>query len=1347
MTDDQNYDELKKQGSENVSKGVFISKPLKRENSFSWSWTGTATAISDAAPEIQTTKGVSWLSQISFSFFSPLMEKGWKQKSLTEYDVPLYSPYSDNYETDFIEFRENFTKFCEMKDKNGDPVSPSKAMRSAIWEQYKGDIKIGWVMFFFQRLGTYARPFLIGRLASFFASDDDPAALGYALANGFACASVFEMIFTLQVFFYGIRICVSLQQVLSRLIFNKTLSLAPEKQEGAESSGKIINLMSVDAESIARYFIIAVQGFGAVIDIFIATTLLCINVGIEGLVVLVVIILVFIFLKNFGSVITSWQKKALESKDLRAKYIGEVLHGIKLFKLYAWEEVLETRVLGARAKEVSITKGYYFRMFTIFAVNQSADVLFFLAIFGIYYARGKEIKIDTIFIAIGLIGILKSALFFTGWVLQLIFPLLVSIGRVSKFLTAKELEEYVEQVEEEDVVFEFENATLSWHDDKPQIEEARKDKGEGKDDADPKGGDAGVIDGFLLSHINLKIKRNQLTAIVGPVASGKSSLLNAVVGEMYLKDGKVRKNMQEDETLDLLAQSHYILNATVRENIVMGQKLDENRYVQSLRNAALIADINNSFPQQDKTEIGERGVTLSGGQKSRVALARALYRECDIYLMDDILSAVDPDVGDEIFERAILGQMMDTTRVIVMNSHLHNLAKCDHIIVIDEGKIQGEGTYDELVEKFAGLMRPRTGAEERAGHEQKATTERVVIKKASKTEELVGKETKEEGFVKGEVFWYFFRNMLNCCGTKGVMLLIFLISFVTNFLKLTPSTWLAIWASASDGGGSLFGDHPDSWYFTIWIGLNVSAIITYVCSLFFNISLVLTSSEKIHNDAWSGLLSARLVYFDTNLIGRIMNRFTADVANNDNQLVFQTNQVTGLGCLILIYLIFQIVAIPYIFIILIPMAYMFYRLSNYYIVTSRDLQRLKSISFSPIIAHFEECVNSMQIIRVCNYSDANKQKNSTLVSTFGRIYFSLLVSERWFAFRIALLSASIIFIMANMCVLLKSSFLNNAAILGLALTYIDACANMLQFTMRQLIQWMNSMVGVERLMDTRDAEPKEDPRILPIDPDPKSWPKEGNLEFKDVRFKYREELPEILKGLSFSVHGGEMIGVCGRTGSGKSTILLALYRMYSHTTGTILIDGVDIKDLGLKCLRSALSIIPQDPVILSGTLKYNLDPLDLCSEEKLFEVIKKMELDSHFHIEAEEKGINKLLSYEIKEKGENLSAGQKQLICIARVLLQDRKIVLLDEATANIDAETDAKIQKVLREFFKGKTVLTIAHRIDTIMDSDRVLLLNQGTVLEFGNPRELLKNPASEWSKFVKGDRKSSEEVEQSNV
>jgi len=1342
MKEKQNYENLKEKGSENVSKGVLLSQPLKRENSFSWSWTGTATAISDAAPEIQTTKGsVSWFSQLSFSFFSPLMAKGWEQKSLTQYDVPQYSPYSDNYDTDFIEFRENFTKFCKEKDKNGEPVSPSKALRRAIWQQYKGDLKYGWLMFFFQRIGTYARPFLIGRLASFFASDDDPAALGYALANGFAFASIVEMIFTLQVFFYGIRICVSLQQVLSRLIFNKTLSLAPEKQEGAESSGKIVNLMSVDAESIARYFVIAVQGFGAIIDIFIATILLCINVGIEGLVVLAVIILVFVFLKNFGSVITKWQKKALESKDLRAKYIGEVLHGIKLFKLYAWEEVLQTRVLGARAKEISITKGYFKRMFSIFAVNQSADVLFFLSIFGIYYARGKEIKIDTIFVAIGLIGILKGALFFTGWVIQQIFPLLVSLGRVSAFLTAKDLEKYVEDVEEEDFVFEFENATLSWHDEKPKTEEMEKDEAKGEE-AVLNGAESTVKDDFLLSNINLKIKRNQLTAVVGPVASGKSSLLNAVVGEMYLKDGKVRKNMTEDETLDLLAQSHYILNGTVRENIVMGQKFDENRYVHALRNAALIADINESFPQQDKTEIGERGVTLSGGQKSRVALARALYRECDIYLMDDILSAVDPDVGDEIFERAILGQMMDTTRVIVMNSHLHNLAKCDHIIVIDDGKIQGEGTYDELVEKFEGLMRPRTGADERAGHEQKATTERIVIKKASKTEELVAKETKEEGFVKGEVFWYFFRGMLNCCGTKGIILLIFLIQFVTNFSRLTPSTWLAIWASAQDGGGSLFGDHPDSWYFSIWVGLNCITIITYVCSMFFNINLVLNASEKIHNDAWAGILKAQLVYFDTNLIGRIMNRFTADVANNDSNLVFQTNQVTGLGCLILIYLIFQIIAIPYIFIILIPMAYLFYRLSNYYIVTSRDLQRLKSISFSPVVAHFEECVNSMQIIRVCNYSDANKQKNSSLVSTFGRIYFSLLVSERWFAFRIALLSSSIIFIMANMCVFLKSSFLDNAAILGLALTYIDQCANMLQFTMRQLISWMNGMVGVERLMDTRDAQPKEDPRILPIDPDPKSWPKEGNVEFKDVRFKYREELPEILQGLSFSVNGGEMIGVCGRTGSGKSTILLALYRMYSHTTGTILIDGVDIKDLGLKCLRSALSIIPQDPVILSGTLKYNLDPLELCSEEKLFEVIKKMELDSHFHIEAEEKGINKLLNYEIKEKGENLSAGQKQLICIARVLLQDRKIVLLDEATANIDAETDAKIQKVLREFFKGKTVLTIAHRIDTIMDSDRVLLLNQGTVLEFGNPRELLKDPASEWSKFVKGDRVEEEEI-----
>jgi len=1307
------------------SKGVFMA-PKKMEREKSYTWTGSSTDIHNEAEleKTETTGTVGYLSQLSFSFFNKVMTKGSKG-ALMQRDIPFFPPFNDKYDEVTDRVSAHFQEFRKLKDKNGDPISESSALKKALKKEYGREVLMAALMYILSKCFAFGRPFLLGQLVDFFADDNADSADGYLYGNLFAVCALLDLLFLMQVFFYGINISVSMQQTLYRMVFRKTFSLAPERQEGGESTGKIVNLMSVDTEQIARFFIIGVMGVAAPLDLIVATVLLVMQIGWEGLTVWVVIIATFVWVGCFGPVIGRWQKKSLDSKDIRTKYIDETLHGMKLFKLYAWEEVLERRIRGARADEVNNLKGFYRRMFSIFSVNQCADVFFFMSIFGIYYALGKDFKLNSIFISIGLISILKQSLMMLGFFFQQYFPLTVSLNRISKFLVMKEIEEYVDDLDEDEIVFEFRNATLSWRDETSNSKDA-----EGGEAKNSSGSDAEVQDDFLLSKINAKIKRNLLTAIVGPVASGKSSLLNSVVGEMYLKDGKVFSNIRENETIDMLAQTHYIINGTVRENILMGMEFDEHRYVEAIRNAALIADINDSFPDADKTEIGERGITLSGGQKSRVVLARALYKQCDIYLLDDVLSAVDPDVGDEIFQRAILGQMMDTTRVLVMNSHLHNLQKCDHIIVIDAGVIQGQGKYEDLVEIFPGLMRPKTGAEERQNLEKKPTTKITKIKKASKAKKLVEEESREIGKVGGKVYLYWFSGFHKCTGPWTNIAIIFIFHVFIGVFTVAPQGFLAIWASAADGGGALFGEQSDSWYFSVWSVMNTCTVILYISSIMYCVQVALNASEQVHNDAWAGLLRSQLVHFDKNPIGRIMNRFTSDVANNDGSVVWQFQQFCFLACLLFIFVIVQVIALPYVLILIAPICFIFYWMVNYYLVTSRELQRLKALAISPIIAHFEECVNSLQIIRVCNYTDQNHEKNRKLVSNFARVNWSLLVSQRWFGIRIGFISLFVTFFLANMCVALKSHLFENAAILGLALKFSDDICTMLQFCMRIMVEWMNCMVGVERLMDTRDSEPKEAARFLPLDPPSSKWPSKGAISFNDVHFKYREELPEILKGLTFSVNPGETIGICGRTGSGKSTILLALYRMYTHIEGTIEIDGVNTFDLGLKTLRSSLSIIPQDPVILSGSLRYNLDPLEHCSDNKVKEVLKTMDFSSHFHVEDQ----SKILEYEVAEKGENLSAGQRQLICIARVLLQDRKIVLLDEATANIDAETDAKIQLILREFFKGKTVLTIAHRIDTIMDSDRVLLLDQGQKLEYGNPRTLIEDNGSEFSKFVKG-------------
>merc|ERR1719357_1102512 len=840
---------------------------------------------------------------------------------------------------------------------------------------------------------------------------------------------------------------------------------------------------------------------------------------------------------------------------------------------------------------------------------------------------------------------------------------------------------------------------------------------------------------FKLKELNFKIQRGELTAIVGSVASGKSSIMNALVGEMYLQEGEVISRLHKEETIAYLPQKTYILNASVRENICMNIPYEEKKYVQALRNSALIRDINN-MDDADKTEIGAKGINLSGGQKARIMIARALYQEADVYFLDDVLSAVDPDVGDEIFERAITGAMMDATRVLVMNSHLHNLKKCDHIVVIEDGSVVARGTYDDLIEKYAALMAPKTGNEERMQLEKKKRATRIKIKRVGGQKvKLVDEEHREFGQVSFDVYKSFFKNMYpnTSWGVWSLFVFICILALLTAISGQLADFYILFWSDMQQGSSDLLGlgGISESSRILIWLGLNVFKLLAYVWFQNYIIMKCFDSSEVTHNKALYGTLQAGLEYFDKTPVGRILNRFSDDTNSSDMEVPFSFQSFVSFCSTFAIQFFIIFAAIWYTVPLVAILVYIMYRLTKYYVTSVSSLRRLQATSRSPVVDILEELAQNYQTLRVAGYNDKYIKQHTLYVDSSVRASFTYAMAQQWYSLRLQLLTTILIFVVVNFTVHLReNSPLGNPTFLALTLEQATTIFNLIQFLMEGFINFNNGLIAVERLLEQADASPREPDFKRPTDPDAQTWPSSGAIEFRDVSFKYRDDMPTRLFNLDLSIKAGEKIGICGRSGSGKSTITMSLFRMYNHMEGTIFIDGVNTQDLGVTTLRSALSIIPQDPVVLAGSLKYNLDPYGLYTPEKLEQVVKDLDLPGFWHCEPEE-----LLQQTIEDKGENISSGQKQLICIARVLLQDRKIVVLDEATANIDAETDEKLQEIMRTHFKDKTVLSIAHRIDTILDSDRVLLLEDGKKLELDSPQTLLADSNSAFSKFVKGE------------
>ncbi|KAG0212661.1 hypothetical protein BGX28_005857 [Mortierella sp. GBA30] len=842
---------------------------------------------------------------------------------------------------------------------------------------------------------------------------------------------------------------------------------------------------------------------------------------------------------------------------------------------------------------------------------------------------------------------------------------------------------------------------------------------------------------FGLKNIDLKIPHGQLVAIVGAVGSGKSSLLNALVGEMRKTSG----TMEYGGTIGYCPQSAWIQNATVKDNILFGLPLDEVRYKNVIRDCALERDIQ-ILPDGDQTEIGERGINLSGGQKQRVNIARAVYFDADVVLLDDPLSAVDAHVGKYLFRNCIMGALRGKTRVLVTHQ-LHVLPQVDYVICMKDGAIVERGTFQELMEnqgEFSSLMKAHGGIEENDTEESEESLDSTRVESSSDQKEkvseggevnekkdgtekkdspagkpkgLMSQEERATGSVDGRVY----KGYVKAAGGIYLIPLMLVLLIITQVAKVGNDLWLSWWTSYKF-------KESDAFYMGLYAAWGLAqGIFQFVNGFYFSLAGA-RAAKALHHQALKNIFRAPSSFFDTTPLGRIINRFSKDVDATDNLLSESYRMFTTTAAIVLSTFILISVIFPYFLIPLVPMLLFYYYAAIYYRSSSRELKRIDSILRSSLYAHFSETLSGLATIRAYRVQNRFIGRNAYFIDLENRPYFMSYSIQRWLGVRLETIANTLVLCTSLLGVCARFNIA--PATIGLVLSYSMSVTGTFNWCVRQYAEVENNMNAVERLHHYAQELPIEADAIIPDNRPAESWPSTGAISIRNLEMRYRPELPSVLHNLSLDIKGGEKIGVVGRTGAGKSSIMMALFRLVEPSKGTMEIDGVDISKIGLHDLRTRLAIIPQDPVLFSGTIRTNLDPFEQRTDQELWEVLERSDLKNY--VTSCEGGLDS----QVTEFGENLSVGQRQLLCLARAMLTHARVIIMDEATASVDVATDVMLQKAIRVDFANSTVLTIAHRLNTVIDYTRILVLDHGEIKEFDTPANLLSRPDSVFSSMV---------------
>ncbi|EGE06583.1 ABC metal ion transporter [Trichophyton equinum CBS 127.97] len=1285
-------------------------------------------------------------SVLTFSWMTPLMKQGYKS-FLTQDDMWNLRERDTTRVTG-----EKLQRVWE--DELKKKKKPSLWM--ALFRAFSAPYFRGALIKCLSDILSFVQPQLLRMLISFVDSyktnNPQPAIRGVAIALAMFIVSVVQTTCLHQYFQRAFETGMRVKSSLTAMIYTKALRLSNEGR-ATKSTGDIVNHMAVDQQRLSDLAQFGTQLWSAPFQITLCMISLYDLIGWSmwaGIAAMVLMIPLNGFIAN---VMKTLQVKQMKNKDQRTRLMTEILNNMKSIKLYAWNtafmgklnhvrndlELNTLRKIGATQAIANFTWSS-----TPFLVSCSTFAVF-------VWITDKPLTTDIVFPALTLFNLLTFPLAILPMVITSIIESSVAITRLTAYLTSEELQENAVQYQDAvihtgDEAVSIRDATFTWN----------------KHES-----------GNELENLNFSARKGELSCIVGRVGAGKSSLLQTLLGDLYKVSGEVVVKGR----IAYVAQQAWIMNASVRDNIVFGHRWDPHFYELTVAACALLDDFK-TLPDGDQTEVGERGISLSGGQKARLSLARAVYARADVYILDDCLSAVDQHVGRHLINRVLgkNGILSTKTRILATNA-ITVLKEADFIALLRNRTIIEKGTYEQLLamkgevanlirtaiteddsrssgsskddglggsessstiidieddspiasdneeaqERFAPLAPIRSVGGGKPRRESTTTLRRASTvsrpnfrgKITDEEEVLKSKQTKE-GMEQGKVKWSVYGEYARTSNLYAVSAYL-IILVMAHGTQVAGNFWLKQWSELNEKEGinAEIGKYLGI-YFAFGIG---SSALVILQTLILWILCSIEASRKLHERMAFAIFRSPMSFFETTPAGRILNRFSSDMYRVDEMLARTFNMLFSNSARAIFTVVVIGISTPWFLILVLPLGYVYLRYQKYYLRTSRELKRLDSVSKSPIFAHFQESLGGISTIRAFRQQKRFAQENEWRMDANIRAYFPSISANRWLAVRLEFLGSVIILAAAIFAIISVTTHTGiTAGMVGLAMSYALMITQSLNWIVRQTVEVETNIVSVERVLEYANL-PSEAPDVIFKNRPTLGWPSQGAVTFNNYSTRYRPGLDLVLKGINLNIKPHEKIGVVGRTGAGKSSLTLSLFRIIEAAEGQISIDGLDISKIGLQDLRGRLAIIPQDAALFEGTVRDNLDPRHVHDDTELWSVLEHARLKDHVS------SLPGQLDAQIHEAGSNLSQGQRQLVSMARALLTPSNILVLDEATAAVDVETDALLQQMLRSsIFENRTIITIAHRINTILDSDRIVVLDRGTVAEFDTPAELIR-------------------------
>ncbi|KAL5195277.1 ABC transporter C family member 10 [Glycine soja] len=1240
-----------------------------------------------------------FFGRMTFWWLNPLMKMG-KEKTLQDEDIPRLRE-EDRAESCYLLFLDQLNR-----QKQKDQSSQPSVLRTIILCHWK-EILISGFFALLKVVALSSGPLLLNSFILVAEGNESFKYEGFVLAISLFFTKNIESLSQRQWYFRCRLIGVKVRSLLTAAIYRKQLRLSNSARL-MHSGGEIMNYVTVDAYRIGEFPYWFHQTWTTSLQLCISLVILFRAVGWATIASLVVIVITVLCNTPLAKLQHKFQSKLMVTQDERLKACSEALVNMKVLKLYAWETNFRSSIERLRNEELKWLSAVQLRKAYNTFLFWSSPVLVSAASFGACYFLNVPLHANNVFTFVATLRLVQDPIRTIPDVIGVVIQAKVAFARIVKFLEAPELQSAnvtqrcINENKRGSILIK--SADFSW--------EANVSKP-------------------TLRNINLKVRPRQKVAVCGEVGSGKSTLLAAILREVPNTQGTIEVHGK----FSYVSQTAWIQTGTIRENILFGAAMDAEKYQETLHRSSLLKDLE-LFPHGDLTEIGERGVNLSGGQKQRIQLARALYQNADIYLLDDPFSAVDAHTATNLFnvtktsflQEYIMEGLAGKT-VLLVTHQVDFLPAFDSVLLMSDGEIIEAAPYHHLLSSSQEFQDLVNAHRETAGSDrlvdvtspQKQSNSAREIRKtsteqnyeASKGDQLIKREERE----KGDQGFKPYIQYLN--QNKGYIY--FSVAALSHLTFVVGQILQNSWMAASVDNPQVSTLQLILVY--LLIGL-ISTLFLLMRSLFV-VALGLQSSKSLFSQLLNSLFRAPMSFYDSTPLGRILSRVSSDLSIVDLDVPF--GFVFAVGATMNCYANLTVLAVVtwQVLFVSIPMIYFAIRLQRYYFASAKELMRLNGTTKSFVANHLAESVAGAVTIRAFEEEDRFFEKNLYLIDVNASPYFHSFAANEWLIQRLETVSA-VVLASAALCMVVLPPGTFSSGFIGMALSYGLSLNMSLVFSIQNQCNIANYIISVERLNQYMHI-PSEAPEVIEGNRPPGNWPAAGRVQINELQIRYRPDAPLVLRGITCTFEGGHKIGIVGRTGSGKSTLIGALFRLVEPAGGKIIVDGIDICSIGLHDLRSRFGIIPQDPTLFNGTVRYNLDPLSQHSDQEIWEVLGKCQLQEA--VQEKEEGLDS----SVVEAGANWSMGQRQLFCLGRALLRRSRILVLDEATASIDNATDLILQKTIRTEFADCTVITVAHRIPTVMDCTKVLAISDGKLVEYDEPMNLIKREGSLFGKLVK--------------